>query len=113
MKRILFSALLAIATILFSQDIRADADHPLESEPAFMNSGSAEWSSPDEPIGSTTVIAPEEPPTILLVIIGLIVLGGIGGRSRKDHHLESPTPKRLEGPKILVNKLGRLRKGGY
>jgi hypothetical protein len=42
MNRILFFALLAIATFLISQDIRSDADHFPESGPAFMDSSGAE-----------------------------------------------------------------------
>jgi hypothetical protein len=89
MNRTLFPALLVIAAVLFSQHVRADALSTPESESALVSSSKCERSEPDEAIGRIAVIDPEEPSTLFLLTIGILLLVGIGQRSRIAHYLKS------------------------
>jgi hypothetical protein len=82
MNRTLFYALLTIAASALFQPFRAAASSPEESAPAFTELTDAEETAPDSGSSLTSAIVPEEPPTILLVAIGL-VLTGVGRKLKK------------------------------
>jgi MYXO-CTERM domain-containing protein len=92
MNRVLFPALLVIAAILLCQPIQVDGASLPCSESAFMGLGNAEGNMPGGGVESRTITFPEEPPTGLLLAIGLAMLAGLRRKWRKtDAQMASDT----------------------
>ncbi len=60
-----------------------------ESKSEPLEIGNGEEIESDDPAGNTIEIVPEEPPTFVLLAMGIVVLAGIGQRSRIARYLRS------------------------
>jgi hypothetical protein len=105
MKRILLFTLLAFAGIALFQ---AEAASRSEFEPAFMDSHTVKGRKADEGIDTTTVTIPQDPPTILLLAVGLMLLTGIGWRSRGKSAPQTSCKGFRRSPVPLFTLRGRL-----
>jgi hypothetical protein len=82
-------AMLVIATLFLFEQIRTDAVATPASESAFLNMGNGQQSAPDPATGNTNIAIPEEPPTLLLLAIGLAALVGAIKGSKVARNLKN------------------------
>jgi hypothetical protein len=78
-----FFAVLALATICFYQPVRTCAVSSPYSKSASTYSGNVKATLTDLCDESKSVVVPEEPPTIVLLTLGLGILAGIGVKLKK------------------------------